>query len=242
MECAVVTGAGSGIGRAVAVRLAGEGYRVVLVGRRAGALQETLALLAGIDHVVCPADLTDPVQVEGLAASIGEEVGPVDALVHVAGGGADRVDGSLGGLRAQMVDTFVINAVSAAMLTEALLPSIREGRGRVVAFSSIAAFRGGGVAYASAKAALHGWAFTAAAAAGDRSITVNVVAPGYVVDTEFFGDTMTPERHARLVGETMVGRPGVPDDVAACVSYLVSDGARHLTGQVLQVNGGALCR
>jgi NAD(P)-dependent dehydrogenase (short-subunit alcohol dehydrogenase family) len=63
--------------------------------------------------------------------------------------------------------------------------------------------------------------------------------PGYTTGTEFFGDSMSPERHERLVGQTLVGRPGEPDDVAAAVSYLASPAAGYVTGQILQVNGGA---
>lgn len=238
----MVSGAGSGIGRAVAVRLAGQGYRLVLLGRRADALEATIAIAGGGDHLAVPGDLTDPGTVATVATRIRDRVGEVDALVHCAGGGVARVDRGLPALRDHLLATFDVNVSSVAMLTEALEPALRDGRGRVVAMSSIAAFRGGGAAYATTKAALHGWAFDAARRLGPRGITVNVVAPGYVTGTEFFGDSMSPERHARLVDETLVGRAGEPDDVAALVEYLASAAARHVTAQVLQVNGGALPR
>ncbi len=70
-------------------------------------------------------------------------------------------------------------------------------------------------------------------------ITANVVSPGLIVDTEFFGDSMTEERLATLVGQTKNGRAGTPEDVAALVGFLASEKAGHVTGQVLAVNGGA---
>lgn len=241
-ELAVITGAGSGIGRAVALRLAEQGYRVAGLGRRAEALEATVALTGGRDHLTIPCDLTDPDDVIAAAGRIRDEGGEVDALVHCAGGGATRDGDDVNSLRAYLHTSFDINVTSVAMLTEAVEPALSDGRGRVVATSSIAAFRGGGAAYASTKAALHGWAFDAARRLGKRGITVNVVAPGYITDTEFFGDAMTPERHSRLVDETLVGRAGEPDDVAGLVEYLVSADARHVTAQVMQVNGGALAR
>ncbi len=242
METAVVTGAGSGIGRAAARRLAQAGYRIAVLGRRIDALDETLGQLDGEGHLRCPGDLTAPSVVADVAEQILEEFEQVAALVHCAGGGLSRHGDELADLSTNMAKVFETNVISVAMLTEALTPILTDERGRVVAISSIAALRGGGTAYGTAKAALHGWAYDTAASLGTRRITVNIVAPGYIADTEFFGESMTPERHDRLVSETMVGRPGKPDDVASTIEYLVSSEARHVTGQVVQVNGGALPR
>jgi 3-oxoacyl-[acyl-carrier protein] reductase len=110
----------------------------------------------------------------------------------------------------------------------------------VVNLSSIAALRGGGDSYSGAKAAVIGWTLSLAGELGAEGITVNVVVPGYVQGTEFFGDAMTPERHRNLVASTLLGRPGRPEDVAGMVGYLASEQAAYVTGQVLQVNGGAL--
>jgi 3-oxoacyl-[acyl-carrier protein] reductase len=110
----------------------------------------------------------------------------------------------------------------------------------VISISSIAALRGGGGAYSAAKAAIHGWSLDLAADLGPDGITVNVVAPGYVADTEFFGDRATPEAHAKRVGQTLVNRAGAPEDIAAAIRYLASPDAGYVTGQIVQVNGGAL--
>jgi NAD(P)-dependent dehydrogenase (short-subunit alcohol dehydrogenase family) len=230
----VVSGGGTGIGRAIAATFAGAGDRVTIVGRRADALERAAKELPG-DVTPVPADLTVPADVERLAGTLEH----VDVVVNNAGGAAS--DGPLSTLDDHVREwrqELDANVLTAVLLTTALEPKLRPD-GRVILMSSIAAVRGGG-SYGAAKAALHGWAYALAARLGGRGITVNVVAPGYTTGTEFFGDSMSPERHERLVGQTLVGRPGEPDDVAAAVSYLASPAAGYVTGQILQVNGGAV--
>ena len=132
------------------------------------------------------------------------------------------------------------SVLTAVLLTTALEPSLRRPGGRIVTISSIAAIRGGGESYSAAKAALIGWTFQLASTLGPEGVTANVVAPGFIEGTEFFGATMTDERRDRLIAETKVQRAGRPEDVAAAVRYLASPEAGFVTGHVLHVNGGAV--
>ncbi|MEU9131369.1 SDR family oxidoreductase [Kitasatospora sp. NPDC048540] len=246
---AVVSGGGSGIGRAIAGRLAEDGCRVVLLGRRAEPLERAAGEIGRLTGpgtaLAVPADLTDPGQVEAAAARI-RALGPVDVLVNNAGAiitpPADDTLAALADSWRRDLDT---NLLTAVLLTSALQGALRRPGGRLVVISSAAAQRGGAGphsagSYAAAKAALHGWAFGLARQLGPDGVTVNVLAPGYVADTEIFGAGWTPEFHAGKVADTLVGRAGTPADVAAAVGYLASPDAGYLTGQVIGLNGGAV--
>ncbi|MBS4101472.1 SDR family NAD(P)-dependent oxidoreductase [Tsukamurella paurometabola] len=241
---AVVTGGGTGIGRAIAHRLASDGNDVVIVGRREGVLRETATAIGariGAERVSFEvADLMDPAAVEALADRIGA-AGTVDVLVNNVGGnpGRDGAPGELASLADSYATTFRLNVITAVLATEALRPHLARPGGRIVSISSIAGLRGPG-AYGAAKGALHAWSAGLATELAPEGVTVNVVAPGFVPATEFWTDRLTAELHDSRVAQIPVGRPGTPEEVAAAVAYLAAPDAGWTTGQILQVNGGTL--
>jgi 3-oxoacyl-[acyl-carrier protein] reductase len=246
----IVSGGGTGSGRAAARRFAADGDRVLLVGRRAEVLREAAESLAAEEDVTgeiqtLDADLSMAEAVERVRTEIDRRYGRVDVLVNNAGGNvelapAQDAPGGLEGVARNWTGNFNSNVLSAVLLTEALTEHLSAPGRRVVLISSIAAYRGSGSgSYAAAKAALHPFAYDMAGRLGEHGATVNVVAPGYIADTDFFGGRMTDERRKVLVAQTVTGRAGTPDDVADTIHWLSSPGARHVTGQIVQINGGA---
>ncbi|WP_328401705.1 SDR family oxidoreductase [Streptomyces sp. NBC_00390] len=239
----VISGGGTGIGFAAAEAFAADGEQVVLLGRRGTVLARAAGRLPGAGH--CAADLSEPGDVRRAAEFIEREYGAVDVLVHSAGGNGtlEERPAHLDPLDAVAHDwavNFKLNTLTAALLTEALQDHLATPGGRVLFVGSIAAYRGSGPApYAAAKAALHPYAFQLARRLGPRGITVNVVAPGYIEETDFFGGPFPEERRAELIAETCTGRVGHPGDVAQTLRWLASPAAAHITAQVIQVNGGA---
>ncbi|MGP4042728.1 SDR family NAD(P)-dependent oxidoreductase [Streptomyces sp. 2A115] len=237
----VISGGGTGIGLAAARMFAADGDRVLLLGRRAEVLEK-----AGVPGALTyAADLSEVEGVRGVGEFVASELGTVDVLVHGAGGAgylepqADS-DDPLDIVAHTWSVNFRLNTLTAALLTEALRERLASPGGRVLFLSSIAAYRGSGSgAYAASKAALHPYAFDLARQLGPRGVTVNVVAPGYIEDTEFFGGTMDDARREHLIAETSTGRAGTPGDVAETLHWLASPAAGHVTAQVIQVNGGA---
>ncbi|HEU4948786.1 MAG TPA: SDR family oxidoreductase [Kribbella sp.] len=232
----VVTGGATGIGRAVAERFRAEGAEVVITGRRADVLAKAAAEL-GAKAVVC--DAADPEQV---AESLVDMPGRIDVLVNNAGGNTDFGQPDPGGdlvqLAANWQANLSANVLSAVLTTTSLAPRLADN-GAVVHLGSIAADQGAG-SYGAAKAALATWNLDIAAVLGRRGITSNVVAPGFTAETDFFRGKLTETRRKDLLEATMTHREGRPEDVAEAICFLASPAARHITGQVLHVNGGAL--
>ena len=241
MRRVIISGGGTGIGRATARRFARAGDEVTIIGRRQNVLSAAAAEInaeAGAALVeALPADLSQPADVERAAAIVA--AGPVDVLVNNAGGVGSATGEGLGAVAADWEGELRGNVLTAVLLTEALDAALQRPGASIVNVSSIAAVNGGGDSYSGAKAAILGWTIDLALRLGP-DVRVNAVVPGYVEGTEFFGDRMTEERHQRLVARTVLGRAGLPGDVAGCVFFLASDDAAYVTGQFLHVNGGAL--
>ncbi|WP_394836588.1 SDR family oxidoreductase [Pendulispora rubella] len=247
----VISGGGTGIGFASAVYFARKGAQLVLLGRRAHILTDAAKRLAA-ELPAAPAalcltgDLSAAESAEGVVGRIREAFTHVDVLVNAAGGSvvmqasdAQYADG-LAGVARRWTDNFRLNVLSTVLLTEGLRDRLRSPGGRILFVSSIAAYRGSVQGcYAAAKAALHPYTYDLATALGPKGITVNTVAPGYIRDTEFFGEKLSDERRETLIAQTMNKRPGTPEDVANTIGWLASPEASHVTGQIIQVNGGA---
>jgi 3-oxoacyl-[acyl-carrier protein] reductase len=240
MRQVVVTGGGTGIGKAIATAFASEGNGVVITGRRAEPLAAAAATIGGAVSAIS-FDAADPAQIE---RALSDLPATVDVLVNTAGGNTDigaAEPTTLADLAAAWRANLDSNVLSAVLMTAALRPRLARG-GTVISFSSIAAHRPGAGSYSAAKAAIEAWNQTLARDVGADQITANVIAPGFIDDTEFFRGRMTDDRRRALIAQTATGRGGAPADIAATALFLASPGALHITGQVIHVNGGALSR
>lgn len=233
----MVSGGGTGIGRSTAGMLAGEGYDVIIVGRRADVLADAVKWI-GPQAFAVTADVSDPDQIPAVLAAGGDR--PIDVLVNNAGAYVPGADSTLDQVAEHWRANFDSNVLTAVLMTTALLPALRRPGGRIILTSSIAAQKGGGGPYSAAKAALHGYALDLAVDLGESGITVNVISPGYVTDSEFFAGRMTPEGHQARVNDTLLKRAGEPQDIAEAVRWLAGPGGAYVTGQIINVNGGSV--
>lgn len=243
MSLTIVTGAGSGMGRAIALSLVAAGQPVLAVGRREEPLRETASLSANPQLVsIATGDLSVITDVEAIVRSLGDR--SLRAVVATAGGQGDfkQPGSSVAAIHNAWSDALGKNLFSALLLIEAVLARMEED-GRIILIGSTAGLDGQGGPYATAKAALHGYARDLARRAGKRRITANAIAPGFVAETEFFeaggyGDGTKFVDWA--TAQTLVGRVGKPDDITACAEWLLSPRAGWVTGQTISVNGGSL--
>jgi len=233
-----VTGASRGLGRAIAERLASGGATVICVARGTNADATVQAITAaGGKAESRGVDVTDAAAVEDLIKSIVETHGKLDILVSNAGITRDQL--MLRMKRADWDEVIATNLTASFTLCQAALkPMIRARGGRIVAISSVVGQTGnaGQANYAASKAGLIGFCKSLAKEVASRNVTVNVVAPG-LIETDMT-KAITESAKTDWASQIPMGRMGTPADVAAAVSFLASDEASYITGQVLAVNGG----
>lgn len=248
---AVITGAGRGIGKAIALRLGGDGATVVLSGRDADALETTGAELSalGARWHARPLDLTEPSTVDDLAAWVARELGTPEVVVCNSGvGGPSAPVWEVE--PAAWEETFAVNTAGAFRTVRAFAPSmIDRGSGSFVLIGSMTGKRPlkHRAAYAASKLALVGFCRTAALDLAPHGVRINVVSPGFVegerldwvvgAQAEATG-TDPGSARAAMLGSVPLGRFVAASDVAATVAHLASPGAASITGEDVNVSAG----
>jgi NAD(P)-dependent dehydrogenase (short-subunit alcohol dehydrogenase family) len=241
----LVTGAGRGIGAAVARSFAAAGDRVAIHhGRSAAAARAVAEALPGTGHVVAGADLTDPAAVREMVDGAAAALGGIDVLVNNAGIVALHpiADTSYEEWQRAWCDVLAVNLVGAANVTWCAVQHMGPG-GRIVNVASRGAFRGEPrmPAYGASKAGLVAFGQSLARALGPRGIAVTSVAPGFT-ETDMAAAALEGSGRARREAESPLGRIATPDEVAAAVLYLASPQAELASGAVLDLNGASHLR
>jgi 3-oxoacyl-[acyl-carrier protein] reductase len=240
VSVALVTGGSRGIGRAIAVELAGRGHAVAVnFVTNADAAKSVVGSIEerGGEAVAVGADVSDPSQVDRLLDEVRDRLGPVAVLVNNAG--VTR-DGLVVRMSIEDWDEVIsVDLRSAFLCTRgALRDMIRARYGRIINISSVSGIVGnaGQANYSAAKAGLIGLTLAVAKEVGSRGITANVVAPGFI-DTELTASLSEKIRDA-AVDRVATGRFGTAEEVASMVGYLASSDASYVTGQIIRVDGG----
>ena len=233
---ALVTGATGGIGAAIATTLHAAGAEVVISGTRVEKLNELAAKLGDRVHVIT-ADLSDSESVEALPKLAIEAMGSVDILINNAGVTRDNL--AMRMKDEEWGDVIKINLESAFKLSKGVMRGMMKApSGRIINITSIVGVTGnpGQANYCASKAGLIGMSKSLAQELGGRGITVNCVAPGFIVTP--MTDDLNEDQKAAIVNNIPTGTLGEPSDIASAVLYLASDEAKYVTGQTLHVNGG----
>jgi len=241
-KVALVTGGARDIGRAVSIRLAGQGARVALnYFHNPDQGAETVRIIEsnGGSAIAVHGDMTKAADAERFVTEARRAFGDkIDILVNVAGGLVGRK--SVLEMDEAFWDVVIeLNLKSVFLVTKAVLPYMAEG-GAIVNFASQAARDGGGpgaIAYASAKAGVLNFTRGLAKELGPRRIRVNAVSPG-MINTTFHNTFTKPEVRQRVAAATPLGREGEALEVADLVAYLVSDNASFINGEAVEINGG----
>ncbi|PYJ56913.1 MAG: 3-oxoacyl-[acyl-carrier-protein] reductase [Verrucomicrobia bacterium] len=237
---AIVTGAGRGIGRAIAFRLASEGARVACVSRsdeNAKRTADELNSLRADSAKHYAVDVADHAAVQKIGAQILEDFTKIDILVNNAG--VTR-DGLAMRMSVEDWDTVInTNLRGAFNFTQAIIrPMIKQRSGRIINITSVIGLIGnaGQTNYAASKAGLIGFTKSLARELASRNITVNAVAPGFITTDMTAG--LSDEIKKTIQSQIPLGKTGAPEDVASTVAFLASAEANYITGQVVCVDGG----
>jgi 3-oxoacyl-[acyl-carrier protein] reductase len=239
-KVAVVTGSSRGIGRAIALRLAAGGARVVVNYRSDESAAQTIVReieQSGGQAIAVQADVSQAAEAQALIDAAQKAFGRIDILVNNAGTTRDTLLMRMSDEDWNLVlDTNLKGAFFC--IRAASRPMMRQRYGRIVNVTSVAGLSGnaGQANYASAKAGLVGLTMTVAKELGSRGITCNAIAPGFVLTD--LTSTLPEELIQQAIARTPLGRTGTPEDMAAAVAFLASDEAGFITGQTLAVDGG----
>ena len=236
----LVTGASGALGRAFARRLAAEGADLVLHYHANAKQADELAaeiLSNGGSAVVLGADLSTVAGAESIVDQAQEALGGLDVLINNAGTTRDNL---LMRMSDEQWDTVMNTNLRSAFVCSrrAVRAMIRQRSGRIINITSVVGLRGnaGQANYAAAKAGLIGFTRALAQEVGSRGITVNAVAPGFVISP--LTDVIPDKLREKALGGIPLGRFADPDDIAGAVAFLASDDAAYVTGHVLTVDGG----
>jgi NAD(P)-dependent dehydrogenase (short-subunit alcohol dehydrogenase family) len=242
-KVAIVTGAGQGMGRAVALRLSAGGARLVINDVHRDAAERTAALIvdSGGQAHASPGDVTSSADVRKMVSTASEKYGGLHILVNNAG---ILKPTAVVDIEEEEWDLVVgVNLKGTYLCSRAAVPAMREaGWGRIVNFSSTAGKNVstvGGAHYTAAKAGILGFTRHLAKEEARHGITVNSVCPG-LIDTEMVRATISSERARTYADSFPIARLGEPEEVAELVAFLASDRAAYITGASLDINGGDL--
>jgi 3-oxoacyl-[acyl-carrier protein] reductase len=238
-QIALVTGAGRGIGRAIALKFAAEGANVVCVSRTAENAEKAATEVRGLGRIAWAhaVDMADGAAVNASAEKILSEAGKIDILVNNAG---ITRDGLLMRMSEEDWDAVLnTNLRGVFLLTKALTRAfLKQRSGRIINVASISGLIGnaGQCNYAASKAALIGFTKSLAREVASRGITVNALAPGFI-ETDMTS-VLGPPLRDELLKKIPLNRFGQPDDIAQAALFLAGPGGAYITGQVLTVDGG----
>lgn len=239
-KVAIVTGAGSGIGQAITLSLAGEGARVVATDLRGDTAEATAAeaVNSGVEALGLALNVTDYPQVQAMVRQVVQRFGRVDVLVNCAG--AWRVNLFVDSQPEDWAFEVNVCFLGVVNCTRAVLDAMMAQQGGKIVNIASDAGRVGEVrqaVYSGAKAAVIGFSKAVAKEMGRYHIHVNCVCPGFT-KTPATTERLDPETEARIVKFYPLRKLGLPEDVAKVVTFLASDGASHVTGQTISVSGG----